>query len=74
MSLYMSIYYKVYRKLKGLIRVINDDKGLKILFILFVSEIIFGLSNPNWFTQLDMIILSLLLVYTRVKSKINVRA
>jgi len=29
-----------------------------------VSEIIFGVSNPNWFTQLQMIVLSLLLIYT----------
>lgn len=73
MFVYMSIYYRLYYKFRLLLRRCTLDIGLRVLFILFLSEIVFGLSNPNWFQQMDMIILSLFLVYTTIRKKSYVR-
>lgn len=59
---YFAIYWKVGRKLLKLKKRYNQAKneGLFIVLILFfISELLFGLTNPNWFTQLQMVILSL---------------
>jgi O-antigen ligase len=64
--IYIALYYKV---LRGILRMKEYLYGLKeralhiILIICFCSEIIYGLTNPNWFSQLQMIVLSLFIVF-----------
>lgn len=66
-AVYVSIYVKLFKKISRLKNYFTSKRDLniyRILLLCFVSEIIFGVSNPNWFTQLQMIVLSLLLIYT----------
>jgi len=63
---YASIYFRLAKKLIDLynhFKKIKKISLIRIMFILLVSELIYGLSNPNWFLQLDMIVLSLLILF-----------
>lgn len=60
---YLSIYVKVWKKFRRFASKFKDDIIVKILLLLFLTEIIFGFSNPNWFLQLNMVVLSLLITY-----------
>lgn len=63
---YLIIYWRVY---KGLNRVYKHMKKIgkhriaQLLLICFISELIYGFTNPNWFSTAQMIVLSLLIVY-----------
>ncbi|MEO6488678.1 MAG: O-antigen ligase family protein [Ferruginibacter sp.] len=64
---YVSIYIKLYnriRKINKRLGSVVDKKIFQLILLCFISELFFGLSNPNWFTQLEMIVLSLLIVYS----------
>lgn len=64
---YTYIYVKVLKKIFGLKKYFinkTDVKIFHILLICFISDMFYGFSNANWFTQLQMVILSLLIVYT----------
>jgi O-antigen ligase len=60
---YIRIYVNVWKKFWRFTKKFKDDIIVRILFLLFITEIIFGLSNPNWFLQLNMVVLSLLITY-----------
>jgi O-antigen ligase len=64
--IYMAIYVRVARgilRLKKLITAKRDTRIYQLLIICFISEMFFGLSNPNWFSQIQMVVLSLVIVY-----------
>ncbi|CAN5781380.1 hypothetical protein BH11BAC4_BH11BAC4_11630 [soil metagenome] len=64
--IYVSIYVSVFRRILKLRNYFNNSKDLRmyqIILLCFISEILFGFSNPNWFTQLQMVVLSLVIVY-----------
>ena len=64
---YVSIYVWLYIRIMKLKKFFSSPKDLSIFrlcLLCLVSEIFFGLGNPNWFTQLQMVVLSLLIVYT----------
>lgn len=59
---YLSIYIKLFR------RIINHWRdniakfssfASSFFMTLFISEIIYGISNPNWFSQLNMVLLAI---------------
>lgn len=63
MLTYMSIFYRL---IKRYVKKISSRRwGIlpEIMLLLLSTEIIFGLSNPNWFLQLSMIVLSLIITY-----------
>lgn len=60
---YIAIYVKLFNRLRKLLSSFGDKYLIKLLLITLISELIFGITNPNWFLQLDMIILSLLIVF-----------
>lgn len=64
---YVSIYVQIVRRLQLLKRIYRNRIGgvIDILLICLISEIIYGISNPNWFSQLQMVVLSLLIVGAR---------
>jgi len=65
--IYISIYIKLFHRISKLKNYFNNKRDLhiyQILLLCFSSELFFGLSNPNWFTQLQMVVLSLMIVYT----------
>ena len=70
--IYVSIYIKLFNrisKLKQFFSNQNDVRIYQVILLCFSSEIFFGLSNPNWFTQLQMVVLSLIIVYaTKIRS------
>lgn len=64
--IYTSIYIKLFHrfvKLRNYFSNRRDVQIQRILLLCFASELFFGLSNPNWFTQLQMVVLSLMIVY-----------
>ena len=67
---YTYIYVKLFKrilKLKIYFESRRDVQVYQILLLCFASEVFFGISNPNWFTQLQMVVLSLIIVYvTRI--------
>jgi hypothetical protein len=63
--LYLSIYIRIYRaiqKSKRLLVKLGEKQFYHVLLIAFISELVFGLANPNWFTQLQMIFLSVMII------------
>lgn len=63
---YTYIYVKLFKrllKLKMYFESRRDVQVYQILLLCFASEVFFGISNPNWFTQLQMVVLSLIIVY-----------
>lgn len=63
---YSLIYVKLFsriKKIKEYITTSTDTRIYQLILLCFSSELFFGLSNPNWFTQLEMVVLSLLIVY-----------
>ena len=70
---YIYIYVKLFNritKLKKFFTDILDIRIYQLILLCFSSELFFGISNPNWFTQLEMIVLSLLIVYaTKIGNK-----
>lgn len=65
--LYSFIYIKLFIRIRNLRKrffTMTDKRIYQVLLITLISEIGYGLSNANWFSQLDMLILSLLIVYT----------
>lgn len=63
---YTYIYVRLFQrilKLKQYFHHIRDVRIFQILLLCFASEMFFGISNPNWFTQLQMVVLSLMVVY-----------
>tara|TARA_R110002050_G_scaffold13971_1_gene44451 strand:+ start:60 stop:1256 length:1197 start_codon:yes stop_codon:yes gene_type:complete len=70
MFLYVSIYVRLFKKLRVILRIFKENIKVRILLILFLSEVIFGLTNPNWFLQLDMLLLSILIVNTNLNLKV----
>jgi O-antigen ligase len=69
MIFYVFIYVKIFNGFKKMFNSLNNNLILKILFLLFLSEIIFGLSNPNWFLQIDMALLSLFITYIDLSNR-----
>ncbi len=69
---YISIYTKLYIRIMKLKIFFSNPKDVSIFrlcLLCLVSEILFGLGNPNWFTQLQMVVLSLLIVYaTKIRN------
>lgn len=62
---YASIYIKIlkrYVKMKKYIILTFADSNYHLIYILFFSEIIYGLTNPNWFSQLQMVIVALMTI------------
>lgn len=65
-AIYASIYYRIFRRLVKLQYLLKDDLLLernKLIIILLLSELMFGLTNPNWFGQLDIVVISLMIFY-----------
>lgn len=65
-AIYVSIYIKLFNRITRLKQFFSNQQDVRIyqvILLCFSSELFFGLSNPNWFTQLQMIVLSLLIVY-----------
>jgi O-antigen ligase len=63
--LYLSIYIRIYRaiqKSKRLLVKLGEKQLYNTIHITFISELVFGLANPNWFTQLQMIFLSVIII------------
>jgi|GEM_PF-2150060 len=64
---YIGIYIKLINRIRA-VRATLQENGDRmkywILVICLVSELFFGITNPNWFTQLQMVVLSLLIVKT----------
>ena len=63
---YVSIYVRLFNrisKLKKFFASIIDLRIYQLILLCFSSELFFGISNPNWFTQLEMVVLSLMIVY-----------
>lgn len=74
--LYSLIYVKLFKRIINLRKrfyTITDKGVYQVLLITIISEIGYGLSNANWFSQLDMLILSLLIVYTTKINNTSVR-
>ena len=69
---YVSIYVKLFNRITKLKQFFSNQKDVRIyqvILLCFSSELFFGLSNPNWFTQLQMVVLSLMIVYaTKIRS------
>lgn len=64
--IYVSIYVKLFNRIARLRRSFTCKRDVQIyqvILLCFISELFFGLSNPNWFTQLQMVVLSLMIVY-----------
>jgi O-antigen ligase len=71
---YVAIYVRLFRKIRRLnkwIASIEDKHMYQLILLCFFSELFFGLANPNWFTQLEMVVLSLLLIYTTKIKKVS---
>ena len=66
---YSRIYIRIWKKFRHLISKFKGNIIIKILFLLFFTEILFGLSNPNWFLQLNMVVLSLLISYQTISER-----
>lgn len=70
--IYCSIYVILFNKIIKLKKFFNSQKDIRvyqIMLLCFCSELFFGLSNPNWFTQLQMVVLSLMIVYaTKIRN------
>ncbi len=70
--IYCSIYVILFNKIIKLKKFFTSQKDVRvyqILLLCFSSELFFGLSNPNWFTQLQMVVLSLMIVYaTKIRN------
>jgi len=70
--IYISIYVKVFIKIWKLryALLIKRDKDIfHLLIILFSSEMLYGTSNANWFSQFNMSILSLIIIYiTKIRT------
>ncbi len=70
--IYVSIYVKLFNRITKLKQFFSNQKDVRIyqvILLCFSSELFFGLSNPNWFTQLQMVVLSLMIVYaTKIRS------
>ena len=70
--IYVSIYIKLFHRITKLREFFSNQKDVRIyqvILLCFSSELFFGLSNPNWFTQLQMIVLSLMIVYvTKIRN------
>lgn len=69
---YLSIYISIgktlifgLRKAYKNLRKTKADTG--IMTIIFFSEMIYGITNTNWFQQLQIIILTLLIIYSNKK-------
>jgi len=65
--IYASIYIKLAGRIRKLKSWLRDKRDLQIYHILllgFASEVLYGISNPNWFTQLQMVVLSLFIIYS----------
>lgn len=63
---YTAIYVKCFSRLlkvRKYLITISDWKLYRIILLAFISEVAFGFSNPNWFTQIQMIVLSLIIIY-----------
>lgn len=64
--IYASIYIKLagrIRKLRQYAKTKRDVQIYQIILLGFASELFYGISNPNWFTQLQMVVLSLFIIY-----------
>lgn len=70
--IYCSIYVVLFNRIIKLKKFFTSQKDVRvyqILLLCFSSELFFGLSNPNWFTQLQMVVLSLMIVYaTKIRN------
>lgn len=65
--LYTGIYVVLFRRIKRIqmyLKSTHRHNLYYILIILFISEMLFGLTNPNWFSQIQMVILSMMIAYT----------
>lgn len=71
-AVYVSIYVSLFKRINKLRRYFRnqvDKQVYQVLLLCFASEMFFGISNPNWFTQLQMVVLSLMIVYvTKIKT------
>ncbi len=61
LSLYLKLFFRMFNQ-RFLYFFKKLDQWYYLWMIIFVSEMVFGLSNPNWFSQIQMVILSLLIV------------
>lgn len=74
-AVYVYIYVRLGRRIVALRKNFKSNRDVRIFQIVlltFISEIFFGFSNPNWFTQLQMVVLSLLIVYaTKIRTTVQ---
>lgn len=61
LAIYLNLYSKMINRLPGSHGLRRQE--LLWLIVVLSSEIIYGFTNPNWFSQLQIIILSLVVIY-----------
>lgn len=70
LSIYISIYLKLFKLLYGAIQ----EGGKEIIYwnlVILSSEVLYGFTNPNWFSQLQIVLLSLVVVITFQIRRLN---
>ncbi len=69
---YFSIYIRLFRRIVknwAFNNKIYNDFSSTFFMTLFVSEIIYGISNPNWFSQVNMFILAIIITHYSILDK-----
>ncbi len=70
---YATIYVRLFRKMRKLKSVLSNLLGVRYFYmfvIIFFSELLFGFTNPNWFSQLQMLLLAVLItIFHKVLNK-----
>jgi hypothetical protein len=72
-AVYVSIYVRLFRKIMKLKKYFTGAKSdvqiYQLILICFISTLFLGFSNPNWFSQMEIIVTSLMIVYvTKIRS------
>ena len=70
--IYASIFIRLFRKIMRLRKYViskMDVQVYQLMLLCFCSTMFFGFSNPNWFSQLEIIVTSLMIVYvTKIRN------
>lgn len=70
---YLSIYIKLFRRISKVMKMTTPQSPHRtevfLVMVFLVAEFLFGLSNPNWFLQLNMVVLVVLILYTMIKER-----
>lgn len=69
---YFSIYLRLFKRVVknwSFNNLIYNSFSSTFFMTLFVSEVIYGISNPNWFSQINMFILAIIITHYSIVEK-----